>query len=91
MESAGTVTVYIVRAQGTLGTISVEYLTRDGTATGSGVSPDYVATAGSAEFGPSDRQVSVELELVDDEVPEREKLFYVSLTNPAGGNITLVQ
>lgn len=84
-ESAGTVTIFIVRAQGTLGTISVEYLTSDGSATGAGVSPDYVSTAGSAEFGPNDRQVSVEIDLVDDAVPEREKVFYVRLTNPAGG------
>ena len=84
-ESAGTVTVYIVRAQGSLGTVSVEYLTSDGTATGTGVSPDYVSTAGSAEFGSDDRYTSVELSLVDDETPEREKLFYISLTNPAGG------
>ena len=84
-ESAGTVTVYIVRAQGTLGTVSAEYLTRDGTATGTGASPDYVPTAGSAVFGPDDRYTTLELSLVDDDTPEREKVFYVSLTNPAGG------
>ena len=84
-ESAGSVTVYIVRAQGSLGTVSVEYLTRDGNATGTGVSPDYVPTAGSVEFGPDDRYMSLVLTLHDDETPERGKVFYVSLTNPAGG------
>ena len=86
-ESAGTVTVYIVRAQGTLGTISAEYLTTDGTASGTGVNPDYVSTAGSVEFGPNDRYVSVEITLTDDATPELEKEFYLSLTNPAGGII----
>ena len=84
-ESAGTFTAYIVRAQGTLGTISAEYLTSDGTATGTGVAPDYEPTANSVEFGPNDRVVSIELNLVDDTIPEWEKVFYVSLNNPAGG------
>ena len=87
-ESAGTVTVYIVRAQGTLGTVSAEYLTRDGTATGTGASPDYVPTAGSVMFGPDERYTTLELSLVDDDTPEREKVFYVSLTNPTGGKNT---
>lgn len=84
-ESVGSVTIYIVRAQGTLGRISAEYLTSDGTATSIGVTPDYESTAGSVEFGPNDRYVSVELTLVDDETSELEKVFYVNLTNPAGG------
>ena len=84
-ESAGTVTLYIVRAQGTLGTVGVEYLTVDGTATGTGGSPDYLPTAGSVMFGPSDRYTTLELSLVDDDIPERERVFYVSLTNPTGG------
>ena len=84
-ESAGTVTLYIVRAQGNLGRVSVEYLTIDGTATEAGVTPDYVSTAGLAEFESNDRYVSVELSLIDDDTPEREKVFYVGLTNPAGG------
>ena len=84
-ESARAATIYIVRAQGNLGTVSVEYLTSDGSATGTGVTPDYVPTAGSVEFGPDNRYTSVELNLVDDDTPEREKVFYASLTNPAGG------
>lgn len=84
-ESGGTVTVYIVRAQGSLGSISAEYLTTDGTATSMGVNPDYESRAGTAGFGPNDRQVSVDLNLVDDTTPELGKVFYVNLTNPAGG------
>ena len=84
-ESAGTATVYIVRAQGNIGTVNAEYLTSDGTATSVGVNPDYESTAGSVEFGPDDRHVSVELNLVDDATPELERVFYVNLTNPAGG------
>lgn len=84
-ESIGTFTIYIVRAQGNLGRISAEYVTSDGTATSMGVTPDYVSTAGSVEFDSDDRYVSVELTLVDDETSELEKVFYVNLTNPAGG------
>ena len=86
-ESDGTFTVYIVRAQGNLGTISAEYLTTDGTATSVGANPDYNSEAGTAEFGPDDRQVSMELSLVDDATPELGKVFYVNLTNPTGGKM----
>ena len=84
-ESAGNVTIYAVRAQGNLGTIRAEFITTDSTATSMGVNPDYVSQAGSVEFGPEDREISIVVELVDDSTPELGKEFHVNLTNPAGG------
>ena len=84
-ESAGNVTIYAIRAQGNLGTIRAEFITTDGTATSMGVNPDYVSQAGSVEFGPEDREMSIVVQLVDDGTPELSKEFHVNLTNPAGG------
>ena len=84
-ESDGEILVYVVRAQGNLGTVSVEYFTQDGSASSTGVEPDYNAGAGDLEFGPDDRVLSFSLTLLDDEEPELGKVFFVNLTNPMGG------
>ena len=84
-ESDSSVTVYIVRAQGNLGTVSAEYITEDGTASSSGVSPDYIASAGMVTFGTDDRVHNLTLTLLDDFRPELGKVFYIRLTNPSGG------
>ncbi len=84
-ESVGSVTVYVVRAQGNLGTVSAEYFTVDGSASSVGVNPDFVPSAGTVTFGPSDQVQSVTLTLQpDDDLAELGKVFYVELTNPTG-------
>lgn len=83
-ESDGTITVYVVRSQGNLGTVQVEYLTLDGTARSTGVRPDYVSSVGTLTFGPSDVVQTFSLTLLDDSTPELEKVFFVNLTNPSG-------
>ena len=84
-ESDGTVTVYVVRAQGNLGTVSVEYITMDGNASSTGLGPDYVPSADTLVFGPDDVVRNFTLTLLDDAEPELGKVFFVELTNPAGG------
>jgi len=83
-ESDGAITVFVVRSQGNLGTVQVEYLTLDGTARSSGVRPDYVSSVGTLTFGPSDVVQTFSLTLLDDSTPELEKVFFVNLTNPSG-------
>ena len=89
-ESDGTITVYVVRAQGNLGTVQAEYFTLDGTARSTGVEPDYVSSVGTLIFGPSDVVQTFSLSLWDDSTPELEKEFFVNLTNPSGSKSSLI-
>lgn len=84
-ESDGNVTVYVVRAQGTVGTVNIEFHTSDGMATHQGLQPDYVSNAGPLTFAPGDTVQSFQVMLVDNTDPELAKTFYVNLTNPQGG------
>ena len=84
-ESAGMVTVYVARAQGTVGSTSVEYFTSDGSATSQGVAPDFLPAAGRLDFSGDVIVRSFQVNLLDDSVAELGKTFYVNLTNPQGG------
>ena len=83
-ESDGMIRVYVVRAQGTVGNVSIEYFTSDGTATHLGLQPDYISSAGRLDFADGERVQSFTLSLIDDSTPELAKTFYVNLTNPRG-------
>jgi G-protein coupled receptor 98 len=84
-EASGMVTVYVVRAQGLVGNVNIEFFTSDGTATNLGVDPDYVSNAGILSFAPGTTMQSFDVVLIDDLDPELAKTFYVNLTNPQGG------
>lgn len=84
-EASGIVTVYVVRAQGVVGNVNVEFFTSDGTATNLGVGPDYVSNAGQLSFAAGTTVQSFDVALVDDSDPELAKTFFVNLTNPQGG------
>lgn len=85
-EEDGSITVYIARAQGTVGTASVDYTTSDGTALSGGVSPDYVPTGGSLAFADGERVRNFSIAIRNDETPELAKYFYVNLSNPIGND-----
>lgn len=84
-EGSGVVTVYVVRAQGVVGNVNIEFLTSDGTATNLGVNPDYVSNAGQLSFAPGTAVQSFNVTLIDDSDPELAKTFFVNLTNPQSG------
>ena len=84
-ESVGMVTVYVARAQGTVGTVSVEYFTSDGSATSQGLDPDFTPAAGTLDFSGDNVVGSFQVSLLDDSVAELGKMFYINLTNPQGG------
>ena len=84
-ESDAMVTVYVTRAQGTVGSVDAEFFTTDGTATSLGVEPDYVSTAGQLSFPAGVAVQSFNVRLLDDPNPELAKTFFVNLTNPQGG------
>lgn len=83
-ESIGTVTIYVVRAQGTVGTAQVDYSTQDGNATSGGVTPDYTPIGGSLTFADGEQVKSFMVTILDNTAPELGKYFFVNLSNPSG-------
>jgi len=66
--------------------ISVDYATRDGTAT---AGSDYVATAGRVNLYPGESHAVVPVEIVGDTVPEANETFYLDVFSPVGGTLGL--
>ena len=90
IESSGEATVFIVRAQGTLGEGTVQYSTSDGTAISGGVSPDYITMGGTFVFEDGERVKNFTVMLVDNSVPELSKHFFINLTIPDEGMNTSI-
>ncbi|XP_064499040.1 adhesion G-protein coupled receptor V1 isoform X4 [Pseudopipra pipra] len=81
-EEAGCIRLLVVRAQGLLGTVLMEYKTVPLTAS----SPrDYQAVLGTLEFQPGERYKYITVNITDNSIPELEKTFKVELLNPEGG------
>ncbi|XP_031463513.1 adhesion G-protein coupled receptor V1-like, partial [Phasianus colchicus] len=81
-EEVGHIRLLVVRAQGLLGTVLVEYRTVPLSA----FSPkDYQAVMGTLEFQPGERYKYITVNITDNSIPELEKTFEVELLNPEGG------
>lgn len=63
--------------------LSVDYSTRDGTAT---AGQDYIAQHGTLVIYPNETQAVVAVEIIGDTVPEPNETFYLDVTNPVGGS-----
>ncbi|XP_006885449.1 PREDICTED: G-protein coupled receptor 98-like [Elephantulus edwardii] len=81
-EEDGEIQLLVVRAQGLLGRVVVEFRTVSLTA----FSPeDYQSAAGTLEFQPGERFKYVSVNITDNSIPELEKSFKVELLNSEGG------
>lgn len=81
-ESAGGVTLTVLRVNGTNGTVGVSYATASGTATSPG---DFSTTSGTLSWPAGDAQPKTfTIPLVNDTVAESTKTFTATLANPTG-------
>ncbi|XP_070543508.1 adhesion G-protein coupled receptor V1-like isoform X2 [Ptychodera flava] len=86
-ETVGVVSLLVVRAQGLSGTVSVEWRTFDRTAVSAGKSPvDFMSGGGVLTFTDQQRYAYIDITVIDNNVPELDKMFEVQLSNPAGGD-----
>ncbi|KAK9974393.1 hypothetical protein ABG768_022494 [Culter alburnus] len=81
-EEVGVVHLLVARAQGLLGRVMVGYRTSPFTAAGS---EDYEDTEGFLDFLPGERFKYINVTIIDNLVPELDKVFRVELYNPNGG------
>lgn len=87
-HSGTSYTYFLVQISGTRTStsplISVDYATRDGTAT---AGSDYVATAGRLNLYPGEGHAVVPVEIVGDTVREANETFYLDVFSPVGGTL----
>ena len=82
LEEDGLVELTVVRAQGLLGDVSVEYQTINGNGT-DGV--DYTSVGGTLMFVDGERVKTIQVPIIDDATPELGRQFFAELVNPTGG------
>lgn len=65
-------------------TLSVDYLTRDGTAV---AGSDYLPVSGRLNLYPGEDQAVIPVEILGDTLPESDESFYLDVFNPVGGSL----
>ena len=83
-ESAGTVTIGVVREGGSEGVATVNFLTSDDTATAGG---DYLGRSGTLRFADGQAYATITITLVDDARNEGDEDFAVSLDKVTGADL----
>ncbi|XP_055460041.1 adhesion G-protein coupled receptor V1 [Psammomys obesus] len=81
-EEEGEIRLLVIRAQGLLGRVTVEYRTVSLTAFNPG---DYKSITGTVEFQSGERYKYIFVNITDNSIPELEKSFKVELFNSDGG------
>ncbi|KAL1783722.1 G-protein coupled receptor 98 [Sigmodon hispidus] len=87
-EEDGEIPLLVVRAQGLLGRVTVQFRTVPLTA----FSPeDYQSIAGTVEFQSGERYKYIFVNITDNSIPELEKSFKVELLNLDGGGVGFIK
>ena len=81
-ETGTNVTLFVVRNDGTSGTVTVDYTTVDGTAK---AGTNYHASSGTLSFGPGETVKKFNVSMIDDGVATGDLGFTAVLSNPTGG------
>ena len=83
-ESGGSVTVSVLRTNGSTGAITVDYATVAVTAQAGN---DYTAQSGTLIFAEGQTSQSIVVPILDDALVEGDEVFTVQILNPGGGTI----
>jgi len=81
-ESARRATVTVIRSGGSVGTVTVNYSTSNGTAT-AGV--DYTAGSGTLSFASGQVVKTFTIPIINDSIDEPDETVNLTLSNPTGG------
>lgn len=81
-ESAGTVSLPVVRSGGSDGTVALRYTTVDATAT---AGADYASQAGYVIFGPGETTKAIVIPIIGEAVDEMNETFNVAVDYALGG------
>ena len=81
-EDAGTVTLTVTRSGGSEGTVTVDYVSANGSAT---AGEDYTAVSDTLTFADGVTSQTITVPITDDTLDESDEDFTVTLSNPGGG------
>ena len=81
-EGDGPATITVVRTGGSVGTVTVDFATSDGTAT---AGADYLASLGTITFAPGETSQTFIVPILPDTLDEPDETVNLSLANPTGG------
>lgn len=81
-ETAGTVTIVVVRTGGSEGTVTVDYATANGSAT---APADYVSVSGTLTFTDGVTEQTFTVPIAADAFAEQDETFSITLSNATGG------
>ncbi len=84
-ESAGAVRVHVTLSPASDEAVTVQYATSDGTAT---VGEDYTVQSGTLTIPAKDTEARIEVTILNDLTVEAAETFTVTLTSPAGAEIS---
>jgi Tol biopolymer transport system component len=84
LETADTVRILVNRLGGTAGTVSVSFITEDGTGS---AGMDYVASSGTLDFKDGEMQKALSVPLLRHANPQCARQFFVRLFNPTSGAV----
>jgi hypothetical protein len=81
-EGDGSVTVFVQRVGGTVGSADIRYATSNGTAS---AGSDYIATSGTLTFLPGESKKAFKVPILSDTLPDAEETVNLTLSNPTAG------
>jgi parallel beta-helix repeat protein len=81
-ENGGSVLITVVRTNGANGAVSVNYTTRDGTAT---AGADYVTASGTLMFADGETNMTFTVPILDDTLSDGNESVVLLLSDPSGG------
>jgi chitinase len=82
LEASGSLTFDVLLTSATVGTVTVDYTTADGTALSGS---DYTTITGTLTFAPGETSKPVPVTIVNDALAEDDETFTLNLSNASGG------
>ncbi|MBY0230471.1 MAG: hypothetical protein K2W96_14395 [Gemmataceae bacterium] len=85
-EDEGYARIDVILTGESASTVTVGYSSADGTATSTGLAPDYVAVPANSTlaFAPGETRKAITVEIVLDSLPEGDERFFMALNAPSG-------
>eukprot|EP00927_Polykrikos_kofoidii_P062432 TRINITY_DN57245_c0_g1_i1.p1 TRINITY_DN57245_c0_g1~~TRINITY_DN57245_c0_g1_i1.p1 ORF type:complete len:1089 (+),score=185.15 TRINITY_DN57245_c0_g1_i1:49-3315(+) len=78
MENCRSVSIDVVASREPLATVSIKFMTREGTASGT----RYVHTEGELVFGPHQTEKCIEVKIIDNDHWDANECFFLELSSP---------
>lgn len=85
LENAGNAIITVLRTNGTVGVVTVNYASSAGTATPSGAGQDYTNVSGTLSYLSGETSKTFAVPIVNDATVENDETITLALTLPTGG------